>query len=339
MNNKEKYWKYSLLVIVIFLGFIILKESLPFLPGLLGALTIYILIRKQMIFLTEKKKTKNSIAALMIITEIILCFIIPAYLVFWLLINKLQAFDLNPNSLISTTQHLISLIQEKTGYDLINEDNITTIASYTTQIIQTILGELSFFIVNSLMLLFLLYFMLCGRKNMESYIYDILPFNDNYKKDIINEINIIVKSNAIGIPLLALIQGVIALIGYIIFGVPSPFVFAFLTCFATVIPIVGTAFIWFPLSVYLYLTGNTIEGIGLAIYSLIIISNIDNLIRFVLQKKLADIHPLITIFGVIIGLTLFGFWGVVFGPLLISIFLLCFNIFKKEYLDNKKSDG
>lgn len=339
MNNKEKYWKYSLLVIVIFLGLIIFKESLPFLPGILGALTIYILIRKQMIFLTKKKKIRNSIAALIIITEIVLCFIIPAYLVFWLLINKLQAFDLNPSSLMSTTQHLVSLIQEKTGYDLINGDNINTVATYTTKIIQTILGEVSFFIINSLILLFLLYFMLCGREKMESYIYDILPFNDKYKKDITNEINIIVKSNAIGIPLLALIQGVIALIGYIIFGVPSPFVFAFLTCFATVIPLVGTAFIWLPLSVYLYLTGNTIEGIGLAIYALIVISNIDNLIRFVLQKKLADIHPLITIFGVIIGLTLFGFWGVIFGPLLISMFLLCFNIFKKEYLDDKKSDG
>ena len=54
-----------------------------------------------------------------------------------------------------------------------------------------------------------------------------------------------------------------------------------------------------------------------------------------LQKKMADIHPLVTIFGVIIGLSLFGFMGVIFGPLLISVFMLCFNMFKKEYLHGK----
>ena len=62
-------------------------------------------------------------------------------------------------------------------------------------------------------------------------------------------------------------------------------------------------------------------------------TNVDNLIRFILQKKLADIHPLITVFGVVIGLSLFGFMGIIFGPLLLSLFLLCIDIFKKSYLD------
>ena len=73
------------------------------------------------------------------------------------------------------------------------------------------------------------------------------------------------------------------------------------------------------------------------IYAALIITHVDNLIRFVIQKKMADIHPLITIFGVIIGLPLFGFMGVIFGPLLLSIFLLCADIFKREYLENNNS--
>ena len=83
------------------------------------------------------------------------------------------------------------------------------------------------------------------------------------------------------------------------------------------------------------LTGDWVNGVGLAAYALIVITNVDNLIRFMLQKKMADIHPLVTIFGVIIGLSLFGFMGVIFGPLLISVFMLCFNMFKKEYLHGK----
>lgn len=151
-----------------------------------------------------------------------------------------------------------------------------------------------------------------------------------------NEIHMLVRSNAIGIPLLAIIQGGIALIGYSIFNAPSPLLFGVLTCFATIVPIVGTAVIWLPLVVYLGVTGEWAHAIGLAIYALVVITNIDNLIRFILQKKMADTHPLITIFGVVIGLPLFGFMGVIFGPIILSLFLLCVNIFKSEYLDAKR---
>lgn len=95
---------------------------------------------------------------------------------------------------------------------------------------------------------------------------------------------------------------------------------------------VGTGLVWGPLVIYLCATGNWVNGIGLLCYGALVISQVDNLIRFVLQKKMADTHPLITVFGVIIGLPLFGFMGVIFGPLLLSMFILCLDIFKKEYL-------
>ena len=163
--------------------------------------------------------------------------------------------------------------------------------------------------------------------------YSILPFGEADRKSVLKEMNRIVTSNAIGIPLLAVIQGGIAMAGYFIFGAPNALLFGFLTCFATVIPLVGTALIWLPLVVYMALLGDWVNAAGLAAYALIIITNVDNLIRFMLQKKMANIHPLITVFGVVIGLPLFGFMGVIFGPLLISVFILCFDIYKREYLD------
>lgn len=183
-------------------------------------------------------------------------------------------------------------------------------------------------------MLFILYFMLVGREEMEAYIYEIIPFKENDKKEVLSNVKVMVTSNAIGIPLLAIIQGFVATIGYLIFGMPNPIILGFLTCFATIIPLVGTSLVWFPSAVYLALTGDWFNAIGLAIYALLIISNVDNLFRFMLQKKMANIHPLITVFGVVMGLSLFGFWGVIFGPLLLSVFLLCVNIFKKNYLDS-----
>lgn len=105
-----------------------------------------------------------------------------------------------------------------------------------------------------------------GRK-MEVYLDDILPFNKAHTQEVLHEIKMIVQSNAIGIPLLALIQGFVALVGYWIFGVPSAVLFGLLTCFATIIPIVGTMLIWVPIVIYLALSGSWGNAIGLAIYA------------------------------------------------------------------------
>jgi len=333
MSVKEQYWKYSLIVIILLLGTVILFYLRPFMGGLLGACTIYVLLRKQMQYLVLKKKMRKSIAALLLLGENISCFLIPLSLIVWMLINKIQNLNLDPQQWIQPIQNFVSLIEQKTGYDLLGVDNLSFMATRIPKIGQFLMGEISGFGLNIFVLLFVLYFMLIGGKQMERYFYEILPFNPHNKHNVMNEIHMLVRSNAIGIPLLALIQGSIALIGYCIFNVPSPFLFGLLTCFATIIPIIGTAIIWVPLTIYLAVTGDWGHAIGLTIYALVVITNVDNLIRFLLQKKMADTHPLITLFGVVIGLPLFGFMGVIFGPLLLSLFLLCIHIFKSEYLD------
>ena len=336
MNVKEQYWKYSLVTIIVVLGTILFVEFIPFLGGILGACTIYILVRKQMLYLTEKKHLRRSFVAVILLLETILCFLIPLSLAVWLFINKLQNFNLDPTQLVKSAEHIANLIEQRTGYDVLDTSNIMSAVSILPKIGQVLMGGISVFAINVAVLVLILYFMLIGGAKMEKYVYSILPFSDENKKNVLNEINMIVTSNAIGIPLLAIIQGLIALLGYWIFDVPSPFLFGFLTCFATIIPVVGTALVWLPLALYMTLTGDWVNAAGLTAYALIIITNVDNLIRFILQKKMADTHPLITIFGVIIGLSLFGFMGIIFGPLLISIFILCFNIFKEKYLDNAR---
>lgn len=335
-NFKEQYWRRSLLIIIVVLGALVFKEILPFLSGVLGACTVYVLVRGQMAYLEDTKKLRRSIAATLILFEVALLFIIPTFLVIWLLISKLEHVDLEPSVLIRTIQHFVDLIHQRVGYDLLSNENLTMITSQVTNVAQMLVSQISSFLVNSFVLMFVLYFMLLGRKPMEAYVYDILPFRDGNKREVIKSTKLIVTSNAIGIPLLAFIQGFIAMIGYLLFDTPDPLIFAFLTCFATILPLIGTAFVWFPLAVYLALKGEWANAIGLTVYALVVISNVDNLIRFLVQKKLADTHPMITIFGVVLGLSLFGFWGVIFGPLMLALFVLCFDMFKRDYIDGSK---
>ena len=332
MSVKEQYRKYSLITIILGLGLLLFLKMTPFMGGILGACTIYIMVRDQMLYLTQKKKIRKSVTAIILLIEAILCFLVPLSLAVWLLISKLQTVNVDTATFVDTITTLADWIRRKPEYDLLSKENISSIASILPGIGQFLMGGISSFAVNLFVLVFVLYFMLIGGTKMEQYIYELLPFSDSNKKHVMNEINMIVRANAIGIPLLAIIQGAIATLGYYLFDAPSALLFGFLTCFATVIPIVGTTLVWFPLAAYMAISGDWPHAIGLLLYCGLIVTNIDNLIRFILQKKMADTHPLITIFGVVIGLSLFGFMGVIFGPLLISIFILCVNIFKEQYL-------
>lgn len=331
---KKQYQQYSLIAVILLFGIMLFTELSPFLGGFLGAFTIYVLVRRQMIYLTEKKKLNRNLSASIILVEIILCVLLPAFLIIWLVIGNLShyGFAINPSELFSVLQRFITMVQERTGYDILSQENISKATTYFSMFLQVLVGQISYFVVNAIVLLFVLYFMLIGNREMESFVYSLLPFNEKNKRVIIAEVKRMVTSNAVGIPILAVMQGGIATLGYYLFDVPNPVLFGFLTCFASIIPIVGTAFLWAPLVVFLGLSGSWQNAIGLLIYALVVISNVDNLFRFMLQKKLADVHPLITVFGAIIGLKLFGFWGVIFGPLMLSMFIVLLDIFRKEYL-------
>ena len=266
MSVKEQYWKYSLITIILGLGLLLFLKMTPFMGGILGACTIYIMVRDQMLYLTQKKKIRKSVTAIILLIEAILCFLVPLSLAVWLLISKLQTVNVDTATFVDTITNLADWIRRKTEYDLLSKENISSIASILPGIGQFLMGGISSFAVNLFVLVFVLYFMLIGGTKMEQYIYELLPFSDSNKKHVMNEINMIVRANAIGIPLLAIIQGAIATLGYYLFDAPSALLFGFLTCFATVIPIVGTTLVWFPLAAYMAISGDWPHAIGLLLY-------------------------------------------------------------------------
>jgi len=332
-SAKKLYWQYSLFVLILGLGTTIFIELIPFLGGLLGAITIYVLLRRQMYFLSECRRWRRSWAATLLVAEAILCFLGPLSLVVWLCVSKVQDISVDPQSILSPLRRLAALIRESTGYDLWQEENISALVSMIPKFGRMVVGSILNFSINVVVLLFVLYFMLIGGYRMESYCRDLLPFSNTVARSIMREVHKIVRSNAIIIPLLAALQGGVAYVGYLLFGVPEPLFCGVLTGLATIIPVVGTALVWVPLAAYMGLDGHWGLAIGLFLYGVLVITQADNVMRMVLQKKMDDAHPLVTIFGVVIGLSLFGFMGVIFGPLMLAMFIFCVRIFKAKYLD------
>lgn len=330
-NSRERYFEFTLLFLIFLLGFALIKAALPFLSGILGALTLYMLLRRMNFYLSRKTSPRLS-PWIITLTVSVFCLIPLAFLA-WYCINLLQGLqDFNVNAVIERIKSFTHIIEERTGYNLLSEEALSFAAAKLSAIANMLMAGVNDFAVNLFTAVLLLYFLLAGGFKMERYIARLLPFADENKLAVINKVNLIVKSNAIGIPLLALMQAAVAYVGYLIFSVSNPLLFAVLTGCASIIPIVGTMIVWVPLLIIQFFEGSTLQAVGLLVYGGLIISQCDNVLRMFLQKKMANTHPLITIFGVIAGLPLFGFMGVIFGPLITAMFLLFLDMFAKQYI-------
>lgn len=166
---KELYWRYSLFVLILGLGVTIFIELTPFLGGVLGAMTIYVLLRRQMHYLTACRKWRRSLAASLLLGEAVLCFLVPISLIVWMVVNQVQDIALAPESVVEPLKHIAALIHDKTGYNLWQEKNITSLVGVIPRLGQWVLGSIMDFGINIIVLLFVLYFMLIGGLRMEGY--------------------------------------------------------------------------------------------------------------------------------------------------------------------------
>jgi Predicted permease len=94
------------------------------------------------------------------------------------------------------------------------------------------------------------------------------------------------------------------------------------------VPLLGPPLIFVPAAIYAFTQGDNFAAIGLLVYGFVVVINIDNILRLIIAKKVGDIHPIITVVGVIIGIPLFGVMGLVYGPLLLSYFLITVRIYE-----------
>jgi len=335
-NNQLRQVFFLLLVLA--LGILLFKELYTFFPGFLGALTLYILSRDWYLYLTQKKSWNKSATALLFMVAFLLCIVAPVYFSFQLLYSKVETFLQNPNQIYTGLKSISAKINEWTGQDIMRSDMIGEIPKRVAGFIPMILNSSATMIGNLLMILFLSFFMFTNGPELEKSAQKFLPLRPENVDILAEETKMMVKANALGIPLISIIQGIVALVGYWIFGVNGFVILGFITGIFAFFPVVGTALIWLPLVIFLFSSGENGKAIGLLIYSVVVTGNVDYLARVTFLKKAGNVHPITTILGLIAGLKLFGFWGFIFGPLLISYFLLLIKIYTSEFVRPKTAD-
>ena len=330
-SKEYKVNRYVFLIIILALGLFLVFSLIQFFTAFLLAIIFYILGKPLFDKLIKKRKWKKSMAAILIIFVSFFIILLPIITLVSLLYNKIAGVVMHPETIMNTLKTFDAYMKSRFGVELLSTKNIADLQAYATAGLSLILTQSLKFFSTIIMTYFFLYFMIINTGKMEAAIVFYLPFKKDKLMLFGNELVAQTFSNAVGIPMIAVAQGVCGYVSFLIAGVPEAGFWGVIAGFASVIPVVGTGIVWAPVSIYLFAIGHTWQGIFVAAWGLLVMGSADNVIRFLLAKRMADVHPIVTVLGVILGLKYFGFAGLIFGPILISFFILLLKIYYLEY--------
>lgn len=319
------------LVVIILMGLVLFNQLRFFVSAFLGSVTFYVLMRKRMFYWVEKRRWKPALAAWVLMLLSFFVILVPMGLLGNILYSKISYLIAHSAELMNSLKIAAAKLNDKIGYRIIDDNTPGKVGAYLTQLLPKILGTTVNTITQVAALYFILYFMLMNGRRMEEAYYEYMPLKDENTTRLAREMKNLIISNAIGIPLIALTQGAVGLIGYLIIGIDEPWVWFVATSVAAMLPVVGAMLIYGPLTVMLFVQGQTGKGIAMGLWGFILIGLTDSVVRLLVNRRLGDIHPLITIFGVLAGIPLFGFIGLIFGPVLLSLFLLLLRLYSSEF--------
>ena len=175
---------------------------------------------------------------------------------------------------------------------------------------------------------FIIYFMFAELREFEAGLLRYAPFSQQHALKFATALRNATYSNVLGQGIISVVQGVLLANGFLIAGIPDAVFWGIVATFISFLPVVGAPTLSIPAGIYLMLLGRTWSGIGMMAYGLLFIGNLDHVLRLVINKRIANTHPIISIVGVFIGIPLFGILGLVFGPVLLSYFILMVEIYE-----------
>lgn len=336
------------LLIISILAIIISYATLPYIDYIFGAFILFIIFNSLYKSFVEEIKLQKQIAAVLVIIISIFVILIPFYFLLSLVISEFQQLMLDQHSIIVSihsggqflSQYLSILnISAETFQTKLQESAtgfVSQAVNFTSILILGSIQNLSKQFVGLLIMYFLLFYLFTeSDSNFVHKVYLAIPFNEENTAILLEEFRRIVRTTLIASGAVALAQGSILTITFLIFKIEGAFFWGAIAAILSLLPVVGAPIVWVPALIIEFLQGNNTAAFALLIAGLFI-SFVDHLLRPIVQQRVGEIHPLLSLIGIVIGISLFGLIGIVIGPLLLSYFFLIVEMFSKEYLSKKE---
>jgi len=339
--NKNFIAKAFLIILIVFVIFACYLVFRPFLVEILAAAILVSIFYTPYEWLVKKFRNHRNLASLVMCFLVILIVIIPAInLIIYTAQRSVLAYSdminfLNRTNLDGTIKNSILEKANLLGLDsdslkVFVADIAKKSSNWLVSGAATLVKGTTSFIISLIIIVFTMFFFFVdGSKMMDKVMYW-TPLSNKYDREIFKKFRDVNYSTMISTFAVAIAQGAVGAVGFMIVGLPAFFA-AILMAFLSLLPYIGTGFIWFPAAVYLLFVGKIWQGVFLLVWGVLVVSMIDNLVRAYIIRGKAQVHPIFVILSILGGISLFGFWGVFLGPLIISIAVTVFHIYELEY--------
>jgi predicted PurR-regulated permease PerM len=228
-----------------------------------------------------------------------------------------QVFDFNADAAAQTLSQAASVL-----------------VSFVNGLIQGTVAGLTTAIFDLVLFLMILFFLLRDGSHLGRELRAISPLSTEQESQLVEHLAQTVRGMLMSMVVVPVAQGIIAFVGFLIFGVPSPLFWGFMVSLAALIPLVGSPLGWLPACGYLFATGAaTWQWLGMLVFGVAVISTSDNVIKPIVLRDAARIHPLLGFFAILGGLLSFGPLGVLVGPVILSLLLSAVRIYRIDVLE------
>ena len=303
----------------------------PFLVVLSLAAMTSVLFGPVHVYLAKRIKSKDF-AALIIIATLLIIIVGPISLLGRQVI--LEAQDLYAGITSGNTvslDYLTTKLETKVrvfvpDFKLNTVEYVSTVRSWVIAKLGGVFGvTLDIILKTFLFVVALFYFIRDGASFKENLMF-LSPLPDNKDKVLIDSLKSAIRSVFLGSLVVAFVQGILAGIGFLIFGVPNFTLWGMVGAIASLVPGIGTSLVWGPAVIYLYFYGNGFAWLGLLLWSLFIVGLVDNFLAPIIINKGVNVHPLLILFSILGGLQFFGPSGFLLGPLVVSLLFVLIRI-------------
>lgn len=320
------------LVSIVLLGCFLVYALSDLFSSILGAIVLFTIFRPFYLFMVVKKGWNKTLIALSIILFSVFVIVIPFLTLSFMVISKVGTINRGTFPIDQWLAKIDAFAGSKLNQPHFGDNIMLKIGTYATDLFPSIISSAASIIITLLVMYFLLYFMFVQNQEFEAGLMRYAPFREQHTLRFAEALKNTTYSNVLGQGIISLTQGILLANGFWIFGIPDPIFWGVIGIFISFLPVVGAPTLCIPAAIIVMADGHTWKGIALLAYGLLFIGNIDNVLRLIINKKVGNTHPIISIIGVFIGLPLFGILGLVFGPVLLSYFLLLVEIYETNRL-------
>ena len=245
------------------------------------------------------------------------------------------------NQIGSAIQSLLGDLYDVSTFDPLRELQ-SFLASGVNQLIKistSLIMNISKFVVTICFMVFTLYYLLMDASSLGDTFVSMMPIAPQYTRLFMSKLRETGRQLVIGYFLVSLFQGFMMFILSIIFGFKNNLVLAVLTAISSFVPLLGTTVVWAPMGIYLAVNGQLVKAIVFVACASVIVATLDNFIRPIVLGEQIKIHPLLLFFSITGGLAVFGFNGLILGPVILILFVAAGDLYRALYEESELSDN